>query len=80
MLERFLTALEYDTPPKVTNLKQLAMLQELASQKLISCKFIYKDAKLVEATNIRILRPKGPLSYPKAVLEDFYACAHQRLL
>lgn len=80
MLQRFLTALEHDPPPKVTNIAQLAMLQELVAQKLVSCKFRYKDAKLVEATNIRILRPKGPLSYPKAELEDFYACAHQRLL
>lgn len=80
MLQRFLAALEHDTPPRVTHIKQLAMLQELVAQKLISCKFRYKDGKLLDATSIRILRPKGPLSYPKATLEDFYACTSQRLL
>ena len=80
MLQRFLTALEHDTPPKVTHLKQLSMLQELVAQRLVSCKFLYKDGKLVAATGIRLLRPKGPLSYPKAALDDFYACSSQRLL
>jgi hypothetical protein len=77
MLDRFLTALEHDTPRRVTHIKQLAMLQELVTQKAVSCTFVYADGRIVAATKIKVLRPQGPLSYPAAVPEDFYKAKSQ---
>lgn len=80
MLTRFLTALEHDTPRRVVHIKQLAMLQELVAQKAVACTFHYEDGRIVAATKIKVLRPQGPLSYPKATREDFYASKSQKRL
>lgn len=80
MLDRFLTALEHDTPKRVSHIKQLAMLRELVAQKAVSCTFVYSEGRIVAATHIKVLRPQGPLSYPPATTEDFYRAKTQKRL
>lgn len=71
-----LESIARDKPARITHPKQVAQLQELRQQGLVSFGQKYVEGRLV-LFDIKLLKAK---EVPLASREDFYACKSQSLL